>query len=148
MREKERALREAERAREEAEVEEARSEKALEKARAEMQKAHCAALEELRLRIGHLDAALHKAREMKEKATMMAQLTRARYVYVISNIGSFGENVFKIGMTRRLELRDGIKELGDASVPFDFDIHAMIYSEDAPSVGCAFHNGFAQRRVN
>lgn len=64
----------------------------------------------------------------------MAQQTRRGHVYVISNIGSFGDNVFKIGMTRRLEPMDRIKELGDASVPFSFDVHAMIYSEDAPAL--------------
>jgi hypothetical protein len=148
MREEERALREAERAKEEAEAEEARYQKALERARAEMANAQGAALEELNKRIGHLDAALQKARDMKDKATMMAQLTRAGHIYVISNIGSFGENVFKIGMTRRLEPFDRIKELGDASVPFDFDVHAMIYSEDAPTLECAFHDGFAERRIN
>lgn len=61
----------------------------------------------------------------------MAQQTKSGHVYIISNIGSFGENVYKIGMTRRLEPTDRVRELGDASVPFPFDIHAMIYSEDA-----------------
>lgn len=148
MREEEKAIREAERAQKEAEDEEARYEKALEKARAEMAKAKGAALEELNSRIAQLDQALHKAHELKDKATSMAQLTRSGHVYVISNVGSFGENVFKIGMTRRLEPMDRVRELGDASVPFEFDIHAMVYSEDAPTLEGAFHEWLDQRRLN
>ena len=59
---------------------------------------------------------------------------RAGYVYIISNIGAFGENVYKIGMTRRLDPQDRVDELGDASVPFNFDVHAMIFSDDAPAL--------------
>lgn len=73
---------------------------------------------------------------------------RAGYVYIISNIGSFGENVYKIGMTRRLEPLDRINELGGASVPFRFDVHALIFSDDAPKLETALHNAFADRRVN
>lgn len=73
---------------------------------------------------------------------------RAGYVYIISNIGSFGENVYKIGMTRRLEPLDRINELGDASVPFKFDIHAMIFSDDAPALENAIHNEFEHKKVN
>ena len=73
---------------------------------------------------------------------------RAGYVYVISNIGSFGENVFKIGMTRRLDPMERIEELGDASVPFDFDVHAMIFSDDAPGLEAALHRHFEDRKVN
>jgi hypothetical protein len=148
MREEERALREAEKAKQEAEEEEARYEKALEKARAEMAKAQGESLAQLQLKIQHLDAALHKAHEMKEKATSMAQLTRSGHVYVISNVGSFGENIFKIGMTRRLEPMDRIRELGDASVPFDFDVHAMVYCEDAPALECEFQTRFKDLAVN
>lgn len=74
--------------------------------------------------------------------------TRAGYVYIISNIGSFGENVYKIGLTRRLEPQERIDELGDASVPFRFDVHALIFSEDAPALENALHHAFADRRVN
>lgn len=73
---------------------------------------------------------------------------RAGYVYVISNIGAFGENVYKIGMTRRLDPMERVDELGDASVPFDFDVHAMIFSEDAPKLEAALHNAFADRKLN
>lgn len=73
---------------------------------------------------------------------------RAGYVYIISNIGAFGENVYKIGMTRRLDPMDRIDELGDASVPFDFDVHAMIFSDDAPRLEAALHNAFADKKLN
>lgn len=73
---------------------------------------------------------------------------RAGYVYIISNIGSFGENIFKIGMTRRLEPMDRVDELGDASVPFAFDVHAMIFSDDAPALEAALHKAFDDRKVN
>lgn len=73
---------------------------------------------------------------------------RAGYVYVISNIGSFGENVYKIGMTRRLDPQERVDELGDASVPFSFDVHAMIFSDDAPALENALHKAFADKKVN
>lgn len=73
---------------------------------------------------------------------------RAGYVYIISNIGSFGEGIYKIGMTRRLEPTERIDELGSASVPFKFDIHALIFSDDAPSLETALHHAFADYRVN
>lgn len=73
---------------------------------------------------------------------------RAGYVYVISNIGAFGEGVYKIGMTRRLDPMERIDELGDASVPFKFDVHAMIFSEDAPALESALHKAFDDRKVN
>lgn len=73
---------------------------------------------------------------------------RAGYVYVISNVGSFGENIYKIGMTRRLDPMDRVDELGDASVPFNFDVHAMIFSEDAPALETALHKAFEERKVN
>lgn len=73
---------------------------------------------------------------------------RAGYVYIISNIGAFGENIYKIGMTRRLEPEERIAELSGASVPFKFDIHAMIFSDDAPKLEAALHNHFAAKKVN
>ena len=73
---------------------------------------------------------------------------RAGYVYIISNIGAFGENVYKIGMTRRLDPMDRIDELGDASVPFNFDVHALIFTEDAPGLESALHNAFEDKKVN
>lgn len=73
---------------------------------------------------------------------------KAGYVYVISNIGAFGENVYKIGMTRRLNPMERIDELGDASVPFNFDVHAMIFSDDAPKLEAALHKAFENRKLN
>ncbi len=73
---------------------------------------------------------------------------RAGYVYIISNIGAFGENVYKIGMTRRLDPQDRIDELGDASVPFNFDVHAMIFSDDAPALENALHKAFEDKKLN
>lgn len=72
---------------------------------------------------------------------------RAGYVYVISNIGAFGENIYKIGMTRRLEPQDRVDELGGASVPFRFDVHALIFSNDAPALEAALHRAFETKRV-
>lgn len=73
---------------------------------------------------------------------------RAGYVYIISNIGSFGENVYKIGMTRRLDPQERVDELGDASVPFNFDVHAMIFSDDAPKLEAALHQAFSDKKLN
>lgn len=73
---------------------------------------------------------------------------RAGYVYIISNIGSFGENVYKIGMTRRLNPQERVDELGSASVPFNFDVHAMIFSKDAPTLETALHHAFDNKKIN
>ena len=78
----------------------------------------------------------------------MAQQTKAGHVYIISNQGSFGDNVYKIGMTRRLEPLDRIHELSSASVPFPFDVHALIWSEDAPALETLLHKKFALSQVN
>lgn len=73
---------------------------------------------------------------------------KAGYVYVISNIGAFGKNVYKIGMTRRLDPMDRVDELGDASVPFNFDVHAMIFADDAPALEAALHRAFEKKKLN
>lgn len=73
---------------------------------------------------------------------------KAGYVYIISNIGAFGKDIYKIGMTRRLEPMDRIDELGSASVPFNFDVHAMIFSDDAPALEAALHRAFDNRKLN
>lgn len=85
-----------------------------------------------------------------DKATVLEREANARagYVYIISNLGSFGQDVYKIGMTRRLEPMDRIKELGSASVPFEFDVHAMIFSDDAPALETALHQAFEKQSVN
>lgn len=148
MREEERAQKEFDRAQKEAEKEEQRFEKALEKARKELEHAKDAKQEELRKKVALLEEQLNNAHEEKARAISRAQLTRSGHVYVISNIGSFGDGVFKIGMTRRLEPMDRVKELGDASVPFRFDVHAMVYSDDAPSLEKFLHARFLEDQVN
>jgi hypothetical protein len=125
-----------------AEREEAKYQALLAKARREVD------TEGNRRRIEELEAALAAAHAVSERARAMAEMTKSGYVYIISNIGSFGEDVVKIGLTRRLDPDDRIRELGDASVPFGFDTHAMIYSDAAPSLEGALHREFAERRIN
>ena len=105
-------------------------------------------IEKLNKHIEHLKLKLERASQEKERALSMAQLTRSGYVYVISNKGSFGEGVYKIGMTRRLEPLDRVRELSGASVPFQFDVHALIPSDDAPSLENKLHTRFSSKRVN
>ena len=148
MREEEKARKEYEKAIKEAELEEIRYQKALE----QVQKVMATKSEEEKLkyseRIAELERELEEAKALKERALSQAQLTKSGHVYVISNIGSFGENVYKIGMTRRLDPLDRVKELGDASVPFPFDVHAMIYSNDAPALENKLHKVFDDKRLN
>lgn len=148
MRDEEKALREIEKAQKDAEQEELRYQRALDKARQEVETVTGLELEKLNSKIADLERHLQEAREQKERAMSRAQLTKSGHVYVISNIGSFGENVYKIGMTRRLEPMDRIKELGDSSVPFDFDVHALIYSDNAPELEAIFHREFDDRKCN
>ena len=98
--------------------------------------------------VSKLENELQAAIDRKAKAIARAQLTRSGHVYILSNVGAFGEHVYKIGMTRRLEPLERVKELGAAPVPFPFDVHAMIYSEDAPALEYKLHQHFAKRRVN
>jgi hypothetical protein len=115
--------------------------RALETALAEAKDEHSAEIEGLRARLA-------EAEEKSQRAMSRAQMTKSGHVYVISNVGSFGENVYKVGMTRRLEPLDRVKELGDASVPFPFDIHMMISSNDAPALENAIHRELHTLRVN
>ncbi|AGC48029.1 hypothetical protein MYSTI_06756 [Myxococcus stipitatus DSM 14675] len=147
MREEEAAQRELERAKLEAEREAQRDEEALRKARAELERGKGAENTKLLERIAELERRVAEDLE-RQRAISQAQLTRTGHVYVISNIGSFGEGVFKVGMTRRLIPQDRIDELGDASVPFEFDVHAIIRTPDAPSLEAALHRTFTHRRVN
>lgn len=148
LREEEKAKREFEQAQKEAVKEEANYQKALDKARKEIELATGAKHDKLQSQIESLEQELKEAQEKKERALSMAQQTKRGHVYIISNIGSFGENVYKIGMTRRLEPTDRVKELGDASVPFQFDIHAMIYSDEAPTLENELHKAFTHKKVN
>lgn len=131
-----------------AQKEEEQFQKMLDKAKADAQKASGEKLDKLNEQIAKLAAELEEAHAKNERAKSMAEQTKAGHVYVISNIGSFGENVYKIGMTRRLEPLDRVKELGDASVPFTFDVHAMIYSENAPALENELHRKFDIQRLN
>lgn len=148
MREEEKAQRELEKAQRDAEEEEKRFERALELAQRKLEKAQGMELEQLNSQILELQQRLEQAHEAKERAISRAQMTRSGHVYIISNIGSFGEDTYKIGMTRRLEPLDRVKELGDASVPFEFDVHAMIYADDAPALENTLHKTFDEKRVN
>lgn len=148
LREEEKAKREFEQAQKEAEKEAANYQKALDKARKEYEASTGEKQDKLQAQIEKLEQELKEAQEKKERALSMAQQTKRGHVYVISNIGSFGENVYKIGMTRRLEPIDRVKELGDASVPFQFDIHAMIYSDEAPTLENELHKAFTNKKVN
>lgn len=91
---------------------------------------------------------LEQIQRQKEDVDYRIKNTKAGYVYVISNIGSFGENVYKIGMTRRLEPMDRVRELGGASVPFRYDVHAVIFSDNAPELEASLHRTFTHRRIN
>lgn len=148
LREEEKARRDFEKAQREAEKQESLFQKALEKARKEFEQANGINAEALQIQIQRLEQELMEAHEKKERALSMAQQTKRGHVYIISNIGAFGENVYKIGMTRRLEPLDRVKELGDASVPFQFDIHAMIYSDEARTLEFELHKAFSDRKVN
>lgn len=129
-----------------AEKEEMKYQALLEKARREAGSDEVS--ESLKQKIHDLESALEEARATSERAQAMAEMTRSGYVYVISNVGSFGEEMVKIGLTRRLDPSDRVRELGDASVPFGFDTHAMIYSEEAPALEAALHKEFSEQRVN
>lgn len=148
IREEEKAQRELDRALKEAEDEEKKYARALEKAREKLEHSHGLETAKMQGKVALLEQQLKEALANKERAISRAQLTKSGHVYIISNIGSFGENRFKIGMTRRLEPMDRIRELGDASVPFEFDVHAMIYSENAPELEGILHDKFSTKRVN
>ena len=117
------------------------------KLREQLKNAEEAKSQKLMDRISELEALLVKVEEKKEVITKL-QNGKAGYVYVISNLGSFGDRVFKIGMTRRTVPQERIDELGSASVPFCFDVHSFIFSEDAPALENAIHNRLNANRVN
>jgi hypothetical protein len=148
IREEEKARREIERALKDAAKEEDALQKAMAKVQAQVAKANDEQRAAFEVQLQELQAKLSEAESRNQRALSMAQQTKAGHVYVISNIGSFGEHVFKVGMTRRLEPLDRVKELGDASVPFGFDVHAMIWSEDAPRLESQLHKIFVRSQVN
>lgn len=148
-REEAKLLREIEAAKQKIAKEETHFNKALQSIAERLQRAESdaerATLEQEMTKIENRLAEIEKN---KQDIQNREQNTRAGYVYVISNVGSFGENIYKIGVTRRLDPQERVNELGDASVPFNFDIHATIFSEDAPGLENALHKAFADRRVN
>jgi len=148
IREEQKAIKEFEAARLQAEKDEMTYQKALLQAQKDLEKANEAERSAFEEKIAQLQAQLKEAEEKKERAISQAQLTKCGYIYVISNIGSFGEDVYKIGMTRRLEPMDRVNELGDASVPFKFDVHALIFSENAPELETKLHQRFRNNAVN
>ena len=95
-----------------------------------------------------LDSQIASLHKKLEDVDYRQNNQKAGYVYIISNIGAFGENIYKIGMTRRLDPQDRIDELGDASVPFNFDVHAMIFTEDAPALESVLHKTFENKKLN
>ena len=128
-------------------AEEAKYNTEINKLREQLDSAEEAKSQKLMDRIAELEALLVKVDEKKEVITKL-QNGKAGYVYIISNLGSFGESVFKIGMTRRTVPQERIDELGSASVPFCFDVHSFIFSEDAPALETAIHNRLNANRVN
>jgi len=148
IREEEKARKEYERAMRDAAKEEDFLKKAMEKAQQQIDLASTEQKAKYEQQLQELNEKLKQAEERNQRALSMAQQTKRGHVYVISNVGSFGENVYKIGLTRRLEPIDRIRELGDASVPFEFDVHAMIFSEDAPLLETQLHKHFVLLQMN
>lgn len=148
-REEREAQREYERAIKKALKDEEKAQEALEKKKRELAEEQTQEkILKLQEQIQGLEKALVEARELRERAMSMAQQTKIGYVYVISNIGSFGKDVYKIGMTRRLDPMERVLELSNASVPFPFDVHTFIYSEDAPALEADLHRIFDSKKVN
>ena len=148
IREEQKAIQEFERALAKAQKEEQLFHDALEVARAELAASNDEEKSKLENKVKKLEHLLLEAQEKEQRAKSMAEQTKRGHVYIISNIGSFGDDIYKIGLTRRLEPLDRVKELGDASVPFSFDVHAIIFSEDAPALEASLHREFHRNRVN
>lgn len=148
MREEAKARQEYERALRKAEEDERLYRELLDKARLELEYTAASEREEAESKIKELEEKLAEAGDNEERAKSMAEMTRRGHVYVISNVGSFGDGIFKIGLTRRLDPMERVKELGDASVPFPFDVHAFVLVDDAPALETALHKKFTHKRVN
>ena len=148
IREEEKARREYEKAQRDAAKQEETIQKAIDKVQQQAAKASQEQRAVFELQLQELASKLQTAQEKNQRALSMAQQTKSGHVYIISNVGSFGDNVFKIGMTRRLEPLDRVRELGDASVPFEFDVHALLFSDDAPALERNLHRHFLNNQVN
>jgi hypothetical protein len=147
-REEARAAKERERALRDAAKEEEMLRRAMDEARQQFEQASGEQRSMYEERLQEMGERLKQALERKERARSMAEQTKKGYVYIISNVGSFGDDVYKIGLTRRFDPRDRVDELGGASVPFGFDVHAMILAEDAPALERRLHRHFALKQVN
>lgn len=147
IKEEERAQKEFEKALIKAEKEAERYSKALEQAKKELQEADNKSIEKLNMKIKELEKKLEEA-EKNKRAISQAQITKSGHIYIISNVGSFGEDVYKIGMTRRLEPFDRVRELNGPSVPFLFDLHAMIFSKNAPELELKLHRELSYAKLN
>lgn len=149
MIEEEKVRREIERQKAKIEKDQAQCNKEINKLMAYMQKTKSDIEKQLYIdKIKELEQKLSELEKEKETVLEREANARAGFVYVISNIGSFGDDIYKIGMTRRLEPMDRIKELSSASVPFPFDVHAMIFSDDAPTLETTLHQHFEKQSVN
>jgi len=148
IREEARAAKERERALREADKEEGMLRKAMEQAQEQFAHASDEQKTMYEERLREMEVRLKEAEERRERARSMAEQTKKGYVYIISNVGSFGDDVYKIGLTRRWDPSERVRELGDSSVPFGFDVHAMILSEDAPALEQQLHRHFVLGQVN
>ena len=148
QREEAKAAKELAEARKKLEKEQSHYQNALSRLNAQIAQASGDNLTDLEVKRAELEDQLNTINKELRDVDYRVANQRAGYVYIISNIGSFGENVYKIGMTRRLEPMDRIDELGDASVPFNFDVHALIFTDDAPGLEASLHQAFADRKLN
>lgn len=148
MKEEAKLQKEIDDARKKLEKEQNHYENALHKVEQQLQSATGSQREELERKKIEIENQLKDNEKAMKDVDYRQANQRAGYVYIISNIGSFGEDVYKIGMTRRLDPQERIDELGSASVPFKFDVHAIIFSDDAPKLENALHHAFENQRVN
>lgn len=148
MKEEAKLQKEIDEARKKLEKEQNHYENALHKVEQQLQTATGTQKEALEMKRQEIQSQLQDNEKAMKDVDYRQANQRAGYVYIISNIGSFGENVYKIGMTRRLDPQERIDELGSASVPFKFDVHALIFSDDAPKLENALHHAFENQRVN
>jgi hypothetical protein len=149
MREEAKLIREIEEARQKIEKEQKHFLKAITNINMQIARATTDAEREiLGIEKASLEEKLSTLAKEQQAVDYREQNTRAGYVYIISNVGAFGENIYKIGVTRRLDPTERIDELGDASVPFNFDTHALIFSDDAPALENALHKAFQDKRLN
>jgi|GEM_PF-1469708 len=148
LREEEKVRKECEAVAKKAEKEATTFEKMMEKVKDQLENANEQKKIEFELKLEMLQGQLEEAQQAGQRAKSMAEQTRRGYVYVISNVGAFGEGVFKIGLTRRLDPLERVKELSGASVPFPFEHHILVYSEDAPTLETTLHKAFSDQKIN